>query len=173
MLKELSSYIYEIAYNCLVLSASELDIEIHEEPTNDLLTIVISNNVNWQSTYNPSHKPSIGIPLLRQVCDICGGRLATSHSEAGSKLTAIMQYKHMDRPPMGSVPCLIQELIFSNPSIDISYTHRYDGREYQLSTSKIKSMFDGVPLETPSVMQWVKEDIGEGLTGILQMGELS
>ena len=167
-MKELSSYIYDIAHDCIELSAAELAIEIDEEPANDLLTIVISNNINWQTTYNPSHKPPVGIPLLRHVCDLCGGRLTAVHSETGSKLTAIMQYSHADRPPMGGVPCLIQELIMSNPGIDISYTHRYNGRNYRLSTSNIKSMLEGVPFDTPSVAQWLKENIGEGLTQIIQ-----
>ena len=168
MLKELSSYIYGIAYDCIELGAAVLNIEIDEEPANDLLTIVISNNINWQTAYNPSHKPSAVIPLLRQVCDLCGGRLTVKNLASGSKLTSIMQYNHADKPPMGSVPCLIQDLILSNPNIGISYTHRYDGREYRLSTQQITSMFDGVPLNTPIVASWLKEHIGEGLTQIMQ-----
>ena len=168
MLKELSSYVFDIANDCVDLNATELIIKINEEPANDLLTIIISNNINWQSTYNPSHMPSVGIPLLRQVCNLCGGRLTTSHTESGSKLTAIMQYYHTDRPPMGGVPSLIQQLIMLNPGIEVSYTHLYNGREYKLSTSKIKSMFEGVPLDTPSVAQWITENIGEGLTQIIQ-----
>ena len=163
MLKELSSYIYDIAYDYIEHNASEIKIEIDEEPANDLLTIIISNNIDRQTNLNPSHKPSIGIPLLRQVCDLCGGRLTARHSESGLKLTAIMQYYHADRPPMGGVPSLIQQLLISKPGIEISYTHRYNGREYGLSTSKIKSILEEVPLDTPSVAQWIKENIGEGL----------
>jgi len=168
LLKELSSYIYDIALNCIDLGASRLDIEIDEEPANDLLTVIISNDVNLQTAYKPAHKPSSVIPIFRQVCDLCGGRLTTKYSEAGSRFTASMQYYNADRPPMGSIPGLIQELIMSKPRIDISYTHRYDGNEYRLSTSDINSMLDGVPLDTPSVAHWIKENIGEGLTQIIQ-----
>ncbi|MDR2650289.1 MAG: hypothetical protein LBB94_11305 [Clostridiales bacterium] len=168
MLKELSSYIYDIAGVCLELGAARLDIEIDEEPANDLLTVIISNDINRQIAYNPQHKPSHGISLLSQACDLCGGRLTARYSAAGSKLVAIMQYSHADRPPMGGVPCLIRELIMSNPDIDIYYTHRYNGREYKLSTSQIKSMLDGVPFDTPSAAAWIQENIGEGLTHIIQ-----
>jgi hypothetical protein len=168
LLKELSAYIYDISGGCLELGSTWLEIEIGEEPANDLLTIIISNDINWQAVYNPQRRPSLGIPLLRQACDLCCGRLTTSHSAAGSKLMAIMQYSHADRPPMGSVPCLILELIMSNPDIDISYTHRYNGREYKLSTAQIKTMLDGVPFDTPSVAAWIQENIGEGLTQIIQ-----
>jgi len=168
LLKELSSYIYDIANDCFALRADQFSIEIDEEPANDLLTILISTNINWQLFHSPSYKPSNVIPLLRQACDLCGGRFIVKHSESGSKLTASMQYHHADRPPMGSLPGLIQELIMLEPDTDISYTHRYDGREYRLSTSAIHSMLEGVPLDTPSVAQWIKERIGEGLVQIMR-----
>ena len=168
MLKELSSYICDIAKGCIERGPAALTIEIDEEPANDLLTIIILNNINWQVFLHPSHKSSTGIPLLRQVCDICGGRLTVRHSETGSKLTAIMQYSHSDRPPLGSIPSLIQQLISSNPDTEILYTHRYNGREYSIATSKIKGILNDVPMDTPSVAQWIKENIGEGLAEIYQ-----
>ena len=168
MLKELSSYIYEIAYDYIELNTDKLGIVIDEEPSNDLLTIIISNNVNWQLVSNPAYKPSAIIPLLRQVCDICGGRLIVNRKESDSKLTANMQYFNADRPPMGSVPELIQGLIISKPDIAISYTHRYDGREYRISTPEINALLDGVPLDTPSVAHWLKERIGEGIAQIMR-----
>ena len=168
MLKELTSFIYDITYDCIELCADKLDIEMDEEPSNDLLTIIISNNVDWQLINSSAYKPSAAIPLLRQVCDLCGGRLIVKHMESGAILKASMQYYNADRPPMGSMPGFIQELIMSNPDMAISYTHRYDGREYRISTQAIKTMLDGVPLDTPSVSHWLKEKIGEGLAQIMQ-----
>ena len=167
MLKELSAYIHDLARYLIEPGAEELNIEIDEEPSNDLLTIVISNDINWQTTYS-ARKPSAAIPLLRQACDLCGGRLIIKHSAQGSKLTASMRYFHADRPPMGSLPDLIQEIIMSAPDTRVSYTHRYDGREYQISTSAIKAMLEGVPMDTPPVAQWLREKIGEGLAHIMQ-----
>ena len=163
----MTSYIYDIAYECIEMSAEKLDIEIDEESSNDLLTIIIASNINWQLTYTSSRKPTNTIPMLRQVCDRCGGRLNVNHAELGSKLTACMQYHNADRPAMGSTPALIQELIMRKPDMDITYIHRIDGREYRLSTPEIKSMLDGVPLDTPTAAQWLKEKIGEGLMRIL------
>jgi len=150
------------------MGADKLEIDIDEESANDLLSITVSNNVNWRLAYNPSRKPTNTVPMLHQVCDLCEGRLNIKHSEEGSKLTACMQYRNADRPAMGSAPALIQELIMLKPDIDLTYVHRIDGREYRLSSPEIKSMLDGVPLDAPSASQWLKEKIGEGLIGILR-----
>ena len=161
-----------MVYDCVELGADRLIIEIDEEPFNDLLTVTITNNINRQTAHNSSHKPSSVIPLLRQVCDRCEGRLVIDHTDSGSRLTASMRYSHADRPPMGSMPGLIQEIIMSEPHVDISYTHRYNGREYRISTLIIHSMLDGVPMDTPSVSPWMKEMIGEGLARIMQGKDL-
>jgi len=150
------------------MGADKLDIDIDEEPSNDLLIIAVSTDVDWRLAYNPSRRLSNAVPLMHQVCGLCGGRLLIKHLEPGSGLTARMQYHNADRPPLGSMPGLIEKLISSNQGIYISYTHRYDGREYRISTPDIVSMLGGVPMDTPSASQWMKEKIGEGLALILQ-----
>ncbi|MDR1540023.1 MAG: hypothetical protein LBU32_18890 [Clostridiales bacterium] len=179
MLKDFSSHIMDIAKHSIASGATILHIEINEEPANDLLIIIIEDNsarASWgRNSANPavaqkfaSTKPSeSGIPFLEQTCSQCGGHLCLEESPV-VKLTAVVQYNHADRPMMGDILSVIQSLVVANPDVDIRYTHRYNGKEYGISSSSIKRILDGVPFDTPSVSKWIKENMGEGLTEIMQ-----
>jgi len=108
--------------------------------------------------------------LLEQVCIQSGGHLdiEKARSNGLSKLTAVMQYSHADRPAMGDIVSAVQSLIVSNPQVNILYMHRYNGREFSFATEYVNARLDGVPFDTPSVAQWIKETIAEGLTEIYQ-----
>ncbi|MDR1914346.1 MAG: hypothetical protein LBQ68_07710 [Clostridiales bacterium] len=178
MIKEISAHIRDLARDTIDNGATELIIEINEEPANDLLFIIIKDNRRiFPDAESLRKPPSLAAPFFKLICDACGGSLSVEREKTASnrfagsggfKVSAALQYYHADRPSLGDIPSTIQELISSHSEINVYYTHRYNGRAYQLSTVKIKSILDGVPFDTPSVAHWIKENIGEGLTDIMR-----
>ena len=48
-----------------------------------------------------------------------------------------------------------------NTDRDFIYRRSADGKEFVLDTREIKNILDGVPLDNPDVVQWMKEYIDE------------
>jgi hypothetical protein len=174
MIKEIASHIYDICASFVDSGANMLVIEINEEPANDLLTVVIKDNRPMTDTQPTMMKPaaakqpSLSVPVFRQVCDVCGGYLRVKTDSSGSTICAAMQYSCPGRSPMGEIPNVIQRLMVMSDEIKVYYTHRYNGRTFQLSSPKIRSVLDGVSLNAPPVAQWIKENIGDGLADIMR-----
>jgi hypothetical protein len=55
----------------------------------------------------------------------------------------------------------IAQLICLNEGIDITYTRRRNSEEFSISTRELREELDGVPLDTPQVIQFVEEYINE------------
>jgi hypothetical protein len=151
-------------------------IEINEEPANDLITVTIENNCKCMlaardAPGRPAKKPAVDIPYLEQVCNRGGGHLSIQRIADSAmpfeRLSATMQYTHPDRPPLGDILSAIQTLIVSNPNVSIKYIHRVNGKQYRVSTEDLRAVLDEVPFETPSVLAWIKENMGAGLASIM------
>jgi hypothetical protein len=111
----------------------------------------------------------LGIPMLEQTCQTCGGRLdLESEAGKGTVLTAAMSLKSIDRPPMGDIGASLLALIIPNENEDFElvYEHVKNGKTFTLDTGEIKETLDGVPMSEPSVMEWISGYIADGLKDI-------
>ncbi len=53
-------------------------------------------------------------------------------------------------------------LLFSGKDIDWVYTHRLDGREFQLDTSEIRKVIGDLHLTHPRVRRWLLDYLQQG-----------
>lgn len=59
-------------------------------------------------------------------------------------------------------------LISMNTDRDFIYRRSADEKEFVLDTREIKNILDGVPLDNPDVVQWMKEYIDENTALLLK-----
>ncbi len=61
---------------------------------------------------------------------------------------------------------MIVLLIGGNPEIRFRYVHRYNGNDFSLDTREVKEILEGVPVNDPEVLKYLREMIRENLSGI-------
>ncbi len=181
MMEELSMHILDIAENSITASATDVYIEINEDTVCNTFVFTIKDNgcgmnkemvENVRSPFTTSRttrRVGLGIPFLEQTCIQCNGNLLLESEEGtGTTLIATMHHDHIDRPPLGDIASTMQIILCLNENINFIYKHVVNGNEFVIDTKEIKDELDGVPLNQPDVMLWMKETVQEGLQDIKQ-----
>ena len=175
-MKDLSLHILDIAENSINASATEISIKIIEDTRENILSIEISDNGKGmdeetiQKVYDPffttkaCKRTGLGIPLLAQSAKECSGDLTIKTEKGkGTTIYVSFQYDHIDRKPLGAIGDTLIVLIASHPEIDLIFEHRRNDSIYSLNTSEIRKELDGVPVNAPAVINYIKDDISAWL----------
>jgi len=178
-MKELSYHILDIANNSVRAKASHLIINIHENREKNELKIIISDNGNgippdiYKDIKNPfttsrtTRKVGLGIPLLNDTCLNCNGHLnIDTELGKGTRLEALMELTHIDRPPMGNLVSTILTLFVSHEDINIDFTYQVDETSFSLSTQMLKEILGDISLNTPEISQWIREYLMDNITAL-------
>ena len=179
MMKDFAMHVLDIAQNSISAGAKLIELEIIEDTEKNIFCFTIRDDgcgmdaemVNQVrspfTTSRTTRKVGLGIPMLDQTCQLCGGSLAIeSEPGKGTKLCALMRLDSIDLPPLGDIADIVHMLIVTNEALDFVYTHALGENHFSLDTHEIKQVLEGVPLSEPSVMGWLKETIAEGLAGL-------
>ncbi|MCG8538915.1 MAG: ATP-binding protein [Clostridia bacterium] len=175
-MKELSMHILDIVQNSIVAGASLIKITIKEEFREDTFVITIEDNgkgmgeeelarvTNPFFTSRKTRKVGLGVPMFKASAEACDGEFKIrSEKGVGTYVEAKFKHSHIDRPPLGNMPDTIVVLIVSDINIDFIYEHVKNSKEYILNTKKIKEVIDEVPINSSEVLDWIKNNVIEGL----------
>jgi len=180
-MQELSLHILDIVQNSVRAKATEIEMIINEDIANNRLEILIKDNgkgmdkdlveaiKNPFATTRTTRKIGLGIPLLLEACTRCGGDLNIQSSIGkGTTITAVFEYNHIDRAPMGDVVNTITMLILSSPEIRYILTYCVDGSEFVMDTDEIKKILEGVPINDLTVIKWLETYLQENIDELKQ-----
>lgn len=181
-MKELSLNILDIAMNSVKAQAKTVRITIDE--TDDTLTFCVSDDgcgmsrellsrvVDPFCTTRTTRSVGMGIPLLKLAAEQTGGGLtidSVSREEdsehCGTRTTAVFNKNTVDFTPMGDIISTVITLIQGSPDIRWIFKHTFPSGEVSLDTHELKSVLGDVPLDTPDVLVWIREYLGEGYSG--------
>ena len=179
MLRELALHILDLAENSLNAGATLVTIEINEDEAADRLTIRIADNGRGMDaesvqrvtdpffTTRTTRRVGLGIPFLKQATELSNGSLTIeSQVGVGTTVTAIFQYSHLNRMPLGDVTNTILGLVVGNPQSDFIYRHRAGERFFEFDTRPIKQVLGDVPLSEPQVIEFLRREISDSLAQI-------
>ena len=177
-MKELSLNILDIAENSVKAKASLIEILLTQEE--NILTLIIRDDgvgmskevlegvTNPFYTTRTTRKVGLGIPLLKMAAEQTGGTLTVeSVSENddninhGTTVTAVFYTDHIDFTPLGDVVSTITTLIQGHPDFDFLFIHKTDEREVTLDTRELRTVLEGVPLNSYDVIKWIEEFLSE------------
>lgn len=178
-MRELSMHILDIAQNSIVAGASEIQIIVDENLKKDTLTIIIEDDgkgmneeelakvINPFFTSRTTRKVGLGIPMFKASAEGCEGSFKIeSTKNKGTYVEAIFKHSHIDRVPLGNIADTMIVLISSDTSIDFIYKHIKNGQEYILDTKEIKAVLSEVPINNIEVLEWIKNNIVEGINNL-------
>lgn len=185
-MKDLSLYVLDIAQNSIRAGASRLEIELFEnEATNELGLVITDNGKGMDPltlekvkdpffTTRSTRKVGLGLSLLDQCSKSCNGNLdIVSKKGEGTKIKAIMQLDHIDRPPVGDLASTITSLLTIGENKELIYKHLYNGDLFEFSKSEISEMLDGISLQQPWILKKIRELIQLNLNELRNSKEQS
>ena len=175
-MEDLSLHILDIAENSIAAGASKIQIKIIEDIKRNLLFIEIADNGKGMDedtikmAYDPffttktTRRVGLGVPLLAQAARESKGDInIISKKGKGTTITANFQYNHIDRRPLGDIEKTLTVLIVANPEIDFLFEYRRNDYIYSLDTAEIKRNLEGVPINDPQVIKFIKDGISKWL----------
>jgi anti-sigma regulatory factor (Ser/Thr protein kinase) len=179
-MRELSLHILDIVQNSIQAQATEVQIRVNISTERDELLIEIEDNGYGMSketaervldpfvTTRTTRRVGLGLPLFKAAAERCNGELVLHSEEGRGTLVQVrFRFSHIDRAPMGDIIATLTTLIQGSPDVDFIYDHWYDGESYLLSTHPLRQELEGVPLNHPLVLDYVANDLRDGLVGLL------
>lgn len=175
-MQEIAMSILDIAYNSIRANASLIKILIHDSNNLNIINIRIIDNgkgmeqatikkvVDPFYTTRTTRKVGLGIPMFKENIEATGGKfLIESTINVGTKVEGEFVKRHIDCPPMGNIVDTIITLIQADDKIDYLFKYTSDDFEFVLDTKEIKKILDGIPINLPDIIIWLKDYIKEGL----------
>ena len=178
-MQELSLNVLDIAQNSVRAGATLIAITVAERTADAFLEISVSDNGCGMTPEQVEHvmdpffttrttrKVGLGVPFFKMSAEATGGDFSiTSQVGVGTTTTARYHTDHIDMLPIGDMNATILSLITMNPALDFVYTRSVDDKKYVLDTRELKAVLEGVPLDTPEVALYLKEDLSEGTAAL-------
>lgn len=175
-MRELSLHILDIVQNSITAGAKEITVEINENIPDDTLRIRISDNgcgmdaetlarVNGSfASSRTTRKVGMGIALFRAAAELSdGGLVLESEKGKGTTTTATFRHSSIDRMPMGNISETMMLLAAKAKDFELKYRHVWNGKTFVFSTDEIKNVLEGVPIDEPEVLSYIKDYIHENL----------
>lgn len=178
-MNELSLYILDLTENSIHADSKLVKLTIIEDNNLDLLNILIEDDGRGMSeetlnkvtdpffTTRTTRKVGLGIPLFKELCELCEGSFdIKSTLGVGTKIDAKFKLSSIDLPPLGNIVDTFYALAANENNVDIEFCYRKNNKEFKVNTIEIKEVLDGVPLNEPMIMDWLKEYVTSGLREI-------
>ena len=176
-MKELSLNILDIVQNSLAAGAAHIDIKLEETPETLRITVTddgcgmteetVRNVTDPFYTTRKTRAVGLGIPFFKLAAEQTGGSLSLKSTPAsedpvghGTEISALFCKTSIDFTPLGDISSTLCTLIQGlNDGTDITFTHSLPGGTVYVSTAEMRAVLCGVPLSTPEVLVFLKEDL--------------
>ena len=101
-------------------------------------------------------KVGLGLPLLKQMCEACGGGVTLeSEKGVGTHLAYFFDAANIDLPPMGDLAETMVTLFNYPGAFEMTFTHGKGGETYSISRSELADAVGG--FETVEGLSLAKE----------------
>ncbi|MCX7982667.1 MAG: sensor histidine kinase [Syntrophales bacterium] len=167
---ELAHHILDIGENSLRAGAKNILIEVKEDETNGFLVMEITDDGYGMTekelkraldpfyTTKKVRSVGLGLPMLAEAAERTGGSFhLESKPGKGTKVTARMGLKHLDRQPLGDVGGALTALIIASPTTRFIYRHISGKGAFEMDTEKIEKEVEGLPLNEPEILNFIRE----------------
>lgn len=173
---DIAMHLLDIVFNSIRAKATLIKIYINESIKEDKIECRVEDNgcgmdeKTVEAVQNPffttrtTRDVGLGIPLFKEGALQTGGSFQLN-SEVGHGTVIEVSYvkSHLDCPSMGDLQETIVTLIQADASIEYELVYTWDEGCFEMKTTEIKEILDGVPINEPDIILWLKEYIKEGI----------
>lgn len=171
-MRELSLNILDIVENSVKAEAKIVYIDIIAK--DNVLTISIKDDGKGMSeeflsrvtdpytTTRTTRKVGMGLPFLKMEAEMAGGTFdIRSKLGEGTVVTTTFTIDHIDRPPLGDLGETMSTLISNGDEVDYVLHFVFKDTDFVFDTRELKAQLDGVPMDEPEVLLFIKNYIRE------------
>ncbi len=176
-MKELSMHVLDIAQNSIVADASLIEMAFIIDEKVDTLTFTIKDNGIGMDestleaikspfyTSRTTRKIGLGVPMLIGTAQQSNGYVElSSQMGKGTLIKAVFGLSNIDRPPMGDLAGTMLSLVYASENTDVLFSYKKTNDEsFEFDTREIKKTLDGVSINEPAVMSFIREYLVEGI----------
>lgn len=173
-MREISLHILDVAENALRANAKLLEISVVQD--SNLLTVVIEDDGDGMeedflksvtSPYVTTREGKIvglGIPLFKEAAELSGGSFKiTSRAGVGTKVVATFKVDAVNRPPLGNIADTIIAVIGGLGDAELQFKYVTKEKTFVLDTRSIKKELNGLPVDAPEVLVFLRDMISENV----------
>jgi len=184
-MNELSLHILDIVQNSIKANAKLVEIYIEESDLKDTFTITIKDDGHGMDektlnevsdpffTTRTTRKVGMGTSLFKMAAELCEGSFTIASTvDVGTTVQASFKKSHIDRAPLGAIEETITILILNDNNIDVYYKHVINNKEYIFDTREVREVLDGIPFTDYQVIEWIKNNIKDGINTITEEEQL-
>lgn len=171
-MRELSLNILDIVENSVKAEAKIVYIDVIAK--DNVLTISIKDDGKGMSeeflsrvtdpytTTRTTRKVGMGLPFLKMEAEMAGGTFdIRSKLGEGTVVTTTFTIDHIDRPPLGDLGETMSTLISNGDEVDYVLHFVFKDTDFVFDTRELKTQLDGVPMDEPEVLLFIKNYIRE------------
>ena len=176
-MRELALNVLDIVENSVKAGAANVLIRVVAE--GNLLTITIKDDGKGMdeeflarvtdpfTTTRTTRKVGMGIPLFKMAAEMAGGQFSIASTKGvGTTVTATFVLDHIDRMPLGDMGETMSTLLNDDFPTDYVLSVSVDGQQFEFDTKELREQLDGVPVNEPEILLFVKDMINENITHI-------
>ena len=174
-MRDLSLHLLDLTMNSIRAQASNIEIQLIERIDINQLILVIKDNgcgmneemvkgvQNPFFTTRTTRKVGLGLSLLSAMTERCEGQLVINSTIGkGTEVVASLTLNHIDCPPFGDIHNTLTSLIYLEPMLEFKYIHQNDHQEYCFDTAEVRAVLGEIPINHPSIMEWIQMELTEG-----------
>ena len=171
-MRELSLNILDIVENSVKAEAKIVYIDVIAK--DNVLSISIKDDGKGMSeeflsrvtdpytTTRTTRKAGMGLPFLKMEAEMAGGTFdIRSKLGEGTTVTTTFAIDHIDRPPLGDLGETMSILISNGDEVDYVLHFVFNETDFVFDTRELKEQLDGVPMDEPEVLLFIKNYIRE------------
>ena len=118
-------------------------------------------------TSRTTRKVGLGLSLLKHNVQATNGLFSIdSEVGKGTRVKAIFQLSHLDRPPTGDLWDSLYLILLGNPEIRVVYRHQTPEGTFEMDSAELKQMLGGISLQQREIKKAVIELIKNNLEEI-------
>lgn len=173
---DIAMHLLDIVFNSIRAKAHLIKIRLLDSEKQDLLVCRVEddgcgmNQEMVESVQSPffttrtTRDVGLGVPLFKQGALQTGGSfLLRSYPGKGTIIEATYIRSNIDCPALGDLAETFVTLIQADEKIAYEIEYEWDEGSFILKTEEIKEILDGVPINQPDIILWLKEYIREGI----------
>ncbi len=176
-MRELALNILDIVENSVKAGAKNVLIDILAK--DNLLSIIIKDDGKGMdkefvdrvtdpfTTTRTTRKVGMGIPLFKMAAEMAGGSFEIASTKGvGTTVKATFQLDHIDRVPLGNLADTMVTLLNDDFPTDYLLRVTIGEQQFEFDTKEVKEQLDGISVNEPEILLFVKDMINENLIHI-------
>ena len=178
-MRELSLHLLDIAENSVAAGARMIRINVREDLAADRLVLTVQDNGKGMDaatvarvtdpfvTSRTTRKVGLGLPLLKEAAELCGGYLRiTSEVGQGTLVEVEFQHSNIDRMPLGDLACTFLTLLISSPEVNWVFQYQVNQQIFFFDDVPIKQELQGVAMTEPVILGFLHDLLINGVASV-------